>query len=429
MPPMRTLLAHAPAGVLLASLLLTAPAAQGQTTDGYHQDQVFPVVVDTGSFAQRFSFRNPTPAALDLTVTYYPANGTTATKLVCANMLAFPADSSLTFTSLRALCPDLPSGSQFGFLRVQAQSPSPFYPAVFAGFSRVANPQGNGFAVEPFATSQFTAATSLVTGLRRLAKTGNAPAFQTNCFVGNLDENLPATPIHYTLMDAAGATIGSGDLDLAGGQFVRLLDVFAVAPAGDYDDASIRFEELGPKEPGVLAFCTVQDNTSFGADFRIAKQELADGGLTGLGSVIGPQDASASRETRLKHDPLQRAYALPAGRASSNEHSFYFRHPDYVACGLEDAQTGAALTAAAKLELQLVDWSGANAIAGGAGITAFGPVYLGDKTDRSSGSNTRYRLVVRDSAGADTAAVRNYQLHCRSGSGHTLGEFTRYQTP
>jgi hypothetical protein len=421
---MRSFLALAIAGLVLA-----APAARAQTTDGYHGDQVFPVVVDTGSFAQRFSFRNPTQADLTLWVAYYPADGTSASQMYCTQDLVLPAQSGLAFASLRALCPTLPSGSQFGFLRVTARSPSTFYPAVFAGFSRVANPQGNGFAVEPFATSQFTSATSVVTGLRRLAKTGSAPAFQTNCFVGNLDEGLPATPIHYTLTSAAGATLGSGDLNLAGGQFVRLLDVFAAAPAGDYDDASIRFEELGPKEPGVLAFCTVQDNTSFGADFRIAKQELADGGLTGLATVTGPQDTLASRETRLKQDPLQRPYALPAGRASTNEHSFYFRHPDYVACGLEDAQTGAPLTAAAKLELQLVDWSGSNAVAGGAGITSFGPVYLGDKTDRSGGSNTRYRVIVRDSAGADTTAVRNYQLHCRSGSGHTLGEFVRYQTP
>ena len=65
-------------------------------------------------------------------------------------------------------------------------------------------------------------------------------------------------------------------------------------------------------------------------------------------------------------------------------------------------------------------------VAGGNGETGWSDVYLGDKTDRNSGSNTRYRIEVEDSE-TNTGVARNYKLHCQSGSGHTLGDLIRYQ--
>jgi hypothetical protein len=58
-------------------------------------------------------------------------------------------------------------------------------------------------------------------------------------------------------------------------EFIRLLDVFATlnAPPGDLDNVGATFESIVPGGAPVLfvASCTVQNNTSFDADFRIAK--------------------------------------------------------------------------------------------------------------------------------------------------------------
>lgn len=58
---------------------------------------------------------------------------------------------------------------------------------------------------------------------------------------------------------------------------IRLLDVFGSlnAPAGDYDNVRAVFESIVPVGGGTsiqfTAACTVQNNTSFDADFRVAK--------------------------------------------------------------------------------------------------------------------------------------------------------------
>ena len=157
---------------------LASGSALAQTTDGYHSIQIFPVVVDTASFAQRFNFRNPNSAIVTVTPRYYGATGTsqgTAGVLVCPTFNIDPGKTA-TFTSLRTLCPALLSGSQFGFLYTSELSTANL---PYAGFSRVANPQGNGFTVEAFPAHTFTSADSVINGLRRLAAGPSNPAFQT----------------------------------------------------------------------------------------------------------------------------------------------------------------------------------------------------------------------------------------------------------
>ena len=103
--------------LILFAALLGAPAASAQSTDGFHEIQVFPVVVDSTSFTQRFSFRATSfdNAAATLSPRYYPAQGTTqAGPLDCPAFDVFFAGK--TYDSLRALCPGLATGSQFGFL-------------------------------------------------------------------------------------------------------------------------------------------------------------------------------------------------------------------------------------------------------------------------------------------------------------------------
>ena len=47
------------AGVLAAMAVSFAAPALAQSTDGFHTHMVFPVVVDSASFTQRFTFTNP----------------------------------------------------------------------------------------------------------------------------------------------------------------------------------------------------------------------------------------------------------------------------------------------------------------------------------------------------------------------------------
>ncbi len=411
----------------LLAVTLAAALASGQcrsqTTDGYHAIQVFPVVVDTAAFTQRFHFRNPNAVPVTIKPRYFPANGTTSIAFTCPDFVV-PAGAVATFTSLRTICPSLAAGSQFGFLHTSGTASKI---APYAAFSRVANPQGNGFSVEAFPANTFTSATVVVNGIRRMAATGSSPAFQTNCFIGNLNElapvgSPPSTNIHYSLYTSAGALIAAADAALAPGKMVRLLDVFAIAPLGNYVDAYIKFEEQGVEEPGIMAFCTVQDNTSLGADFRIAKQEFSDSSNFALPGVVGSQDDIALRDYQNKVDS-KRTFRLLAGSVH-NYHLFYFRHPDWVQCELLGVNA-LPLPMSNRLEMRLEDPAG-NVLAGGNNILSFGPIYLGDKTDYAGGLNSRYYLRVEDNEGIDQLTSVTYNIHCQTGSGSTLGDMVVY---
>ncbi|MCX7041128.1 MAG: hypothetical protein NT117_00255 [Gammaproteobacteria bacterium] len=435
---MKKLAFSRPVACLLASLgLLSSGAVLAQTTDAYHSIQMFPVVVDTASFAQRFSFRNPNPFQISIQPTYFPAVGTSQpTSLLCPPFNV-AAGKTLTITSLRSMCPTLPTGSQFGFLHTTL-SGGGFN--TYAAFSRVANPEGNGFTVEAFTAKQFTSADLVVNGLRRLAATSNAPAFQSNCFLGiinNLDPlaNSNNTNVHYTIYDSNVSQIGQGDVALVPGKIVRLLDVFAAGGVvGDVDNAMIKFEEQGPDEPGVMAFCTVQDNTSFGADFRIAKQEVGDAGAAKPGTrIIGPQDNTNAREILVDKDVLGRPFQIAAGN-SSNTHVIYLHHPDFAQCEIINPTTGLRALPSYGLEIRSVDTESLETGAGGDNSVVIpdpgkgqGTIaYLGDKADLGDAMDGP-AIVEVESNEQNVGSVRPYKLHCFTGSGSTLMDLIRYQ--
>ena len=403
-----------------------------QTTDALHTIQVFPVVVDTASFTQRFTFRNPNGTTLTVSPTYFPGVGTAQASAITCPSFNVSANRSVTFSSLRAMCPALAAGSNFGFLYTYETNPTNM---PYAAFSRVANPQGNGFSVEAFSAQTFTSADSVVSGVRRLAASGGAPAFQTNCFVANMNDYTPpggtppTTTVIVRVYNSAGTQLGSStNFAMVPGKLNRLLDVFDVvgAPAGDYDNATVTFEESGTGEPGYMAFCTVQDNTSFGADFRIAKQELGYSDID-PGFHRGPQDDSAMRDTELSTDvaipgSTTRTFSIPAS-VVNNAHVMYFRHPDWVSCEIINPTTGVRALGAYGLEMRLS--RNGTVIAGGDELQAFGEIYLGDKTDVGNGVNTRYVIEVESTA-TNAGSVRPYRIHCTSGSGHTGGEILIY---
>ncbi|CAN5347747.1 hypothetical protein BH11PSE14_BH11PSE14_09030 [soil metagenome] len=430
---MTTLRLTALAAAILITTGLCAPRASAQSTDGYHSIQVFPVVVESASFAQRFTFRNPdTAQALSISPRFFPGTGITPTTSLACPTFSVAADSDRVFNSLTDLCPGIPAGNVYGYVYT-AEASAQNLP--YAGFSRVTNPLGNGFTVEAFPAHTFTSADSTVTGLRRISASGSSPAFQTNCFIGNLnDVTPPTTPVNtqvfYTLYTSTGTQIGATTtVNLVPGTLTRLLDVFAaVGAVGDYDNVRAEFEEVGSGEPGLMTYCTVQDNSSFGADFRIGKQEE---GFSSQYSSIGAQDDQVSRDSVASEDVLfsglvtPRQFDLPGG-LFSNTHVIYFRHPDRIQCELVDPNTSVRLTADDSMEMRVLDAAG-NLVAGGDGVIGFAEVYLGDKTDRNFGANGRYTIEVEGTGtGLRSNMQRAYGIHCQSGSGHTVADMVRY---
>jgi hypothetical protein len=419
------------AGLCLAAIAATAPA-HAQSTDGYHSIQIFPLVVDSASFAQRFTFRNPDAAALTLAVQYFPGTGTSqATAIACSDVVV-PANGQIAIASLRTLCPALATGPQFGYLYTNDKNATRKHS--YAAFSRVSNPAGIGFTVEAFPAHTFTSADGVVTGLRRFT---GSPGYQSNCFVGKLN-NVGAVAsvtsnVFVTLRDSTGAQVGATtSFPVGPGKITRLLDVFSAvgAPAGNYDEVRATFEEDGTGEPGIIAYCTVQDNTSFGADFRIAKQERGFSQIS-LQQTPAAQDEHVLRDSLISKDTFMaglttaRPFTLAAGAESSNTHVVYFRHPDYVQCELIDPATNVRALPAYGLEMRMVSPDG-SLVAGGNLSTGWDSLYLGDKASRNNGANTRYTIEV-ETSGVNGAVARPYKLHCVSGSGHSDADIVRYQ--
>jgi hypothetical protein len=329
------------------------------------------------------------------------------------------------------MCPALGAGSQFGFLHLShVGSPGS---ATYSAFSRVSNIAGSGFTVEGFPASTFTSATTVVTGIRRLAASGGAPAFQTNCFLANMplfDGSHADTQVDYVIRNSAGTQIGNGSVVLAPGALVRLLDVFAAGnvAAGDQNDAMITFTEMGASDPALMSFCTVQDNTSFGADFRVAKAAKAQQvGAIGFAPLSGPQDIFAPRDMMVGNDGI-RDFTIPPG-GYNNVHVISYHSNDYGQCELINGNTNQPAVAAYGLEIRAMDAGGVTTAGGNDSVVVPDPskgntLYFGDKDD--SPANGRVLLQV-ESNGQNVFASRPYKLRCRSGSGMSIPCIVKYQ--
>jgi len=256
------------ARVLAALLGLLAGYSQAQTTAGGAPTVVFPVAAQTVSFASEMTLFNPGPNLLTASVKFYEATNSDAPGPKVCNDVSVPAGRSAQI-ALTTQCALTGSGGHFGLVVVADKAvpqTNPFY-----GFMRVQNPHGIGFSVEGFPATNFNNQVGNATGLKRKA---TAPIYQTNCFVGSLDQ-----PVSYQLKlfnDSTGAQVGgtlAGSLNAF--QQFRYLDVFGIdgvnAPAGDLSNVRAEFTQMSGGNANLIGFCTVQDNTSFGADFRIAK--------------------------------------------------------------------------------------------------------------------------------------------------------------
>jgi hypothetical protein len=180
--------------------------------------------------------------------------------------MVIPTNRSIQF-KLADVC-TLEPGNHFGTMVVSDAAGS----NAIVGYSRTENNAGAGFSVEGFPITNFTTGLSNAVGLRQSAA---APTYQTNCFVATL-----GGAVTYDLKlfdDATGTQVGntlSGSLNPF--EAFRYLDVFASAsaPAGDYANIRAEFTRTSVDSQPLVGFCTVQDNVSFGADFRIAKDDV-----------------------------------------------------------------------------------------------------------------------------------------------------------
>ena len=241
-------------------------SALAQTTAGTSATIVVPLLAQTGSFASEVSVYNPNGASITINPAFYDAQNTLSPGLKPCTSLVLAAGRSVEF-SVASQCA-LPAVANFGLLLLTEQTGT----QRFYGYVRTQTPQGVGFSTEGFPIENFNDQLQHATGLKHKAANGGLPAYQTNCFVTSLGD-----AISYELRLFDGATNGQLGSTLSGSlqpfQQFRYLDVFAQAgvAAGDRTNVRAEFTNLTAANKKLIGFCTVQENTTFSADFRIAK--------------------------------------------------------------------------------------------------------------------------------------------------------------
>lgn len=382
-------------GVALVACMVPAYA---QSPIGYGTILTLPVVVNTSTFSTEIYIHNPGATSVQVHPWYYGGDGTATVGFVSCIAPTIAANTTLQI-SLTALCP-LNAGSNFGRLRIYETDA---LNKPIAAYARVNSFSGNGFSVEGFPVGNFGFPSSdfFVNGLKRVAASGGAPAYQTNCFLGALQE---AVQVLWNLESSTGTLLGSSQTtNLTANQFVRILDVFTAvgAPAGDHTNVRARFvETTGATDPGFVAFCTVQNNTSFDADFRIAKvfQSSLDDAAKRFTTSVSFNSASTV-------DGAGNAIPALTG-GNSHRWAVFFQHPDWVACSTSGVTGGGGI------EIRLMDPAG-TAVAGGGAATSFGETFLGEKSTVNSGRNGIWQLQVESNGGT----INTYTLSCTSGNG------------
>ena len=378
------------ASLLAAVCLAFSGAAAAQSPNGFSSIIHVPVVVNSAAFSSTIFVHNPGGSAIDVQFDYTGAEITASAGPLDCGSHSIPAGSTVEF-DFAALCP-LTGVSNFGSMRIHETSP---INRPIAVYTRVQSPvAGNGFSIEGFPVGGFAddQGASVAVGLKRSAV---LPGYQSNCFVGSIGE---AVAVDVALYDSANTQIGTTQtIAVPAGGLTRMLDVFAVsgAPDGDYANVRAEFhqnaEQVG--NPSFSAFCTVQNNTTFDADFRIAKTVL-------------PDDLGQQYTSTVNKDAFGANQDIPAGQKVV--YAMFVKHPDFLSCRvIGDGQPNA--------ELRVLRPNGTVA-AGGDDINDTGEFFTGEKSTVNNGTNGLWRVEVgaRDGAGL---AASNYNLQCRSGNG------------
>ena len=391
----------------------TAITAGAQSTAAAGSVVVIPVVAQTASYTTEVTVQNPNAAPITLNVAYSDAVGTFAPGPATCIPLSVPALATVPFT-LSAQCTLDPTKSHFGMLVLQdaaAQQTDTFF-----AYSRVQNPSNIGFSIEGFPIGAFSGAPADVVGIKR---TSAAPSYQSNCFVGALGE-----AINYQIILRDGTTNGIIGSPITGTlqpyELVRYLDVFgatgANAPAGDYTNVRANFTatttNLTPGFPAFVGFCTVQDNTYYSNDFRIAKSTDALSDAAKRIVCFGQDSCGAVSVTNPE---------TITGVTTRNVYSMIVTQPDFVACNLVAASADLA-----NLQMRIrgpgapfgtTVWpSSAPYDSGGAGKTSF-YISTGPRNAVNNGTATRWFIDVEQTSTSTATGAISYGITCQSGNG------------
>ena len=257
------------ASVIATALLTLAATSSGwsQTTAGTSATIVIPLLAQTQSFSSEVAVYNPNAAPITLQIAFHDAQNTQVPGPKPCTSLPVAAGRTAQFT-IATQCA-LPAVANFGLLVLTESSGT----QRFHGYARTQTPQGVGFSTEGFPIENFNDQLQHTIGLKRAVANAGLPAYQTNCFVTSLGD-----AVSYELRLFDGATNAQLGGTLAGSlqpyQQYRYLDVFAQAgvAAGDRSNVRAEFTNLTGSNKKLIGFCTVQDNTTFAADFRIGKR-------------------------------------------------------------------------------------------------------------------------------------------------------------
>jgi hypothetical protein len=376
------------AGLLLAGLAFSG-LVSAQSPNGFASIIHLPVIANTASFHTTLFVHNPN-VATDVQFDYYGATGTAGAGHIDCGIVSVAAGTTQQF-DVGTLCGLDPAASNFGSMRIYETSGSV---RPIAAYTRVQAATGNGFSVEGYPIGGFANdnGPSVVLGLTRQAA---APTYQSNCFVSSIGEPVV---VNMALFDGSNTQLGTTQLYTLGAhEMIRLLDVFTAAGAeiGDYSNVRAEFRQDATTvgNPSFSAFCTVQNNTSSDADFRLAK-------------TVSPDDATTLYSTNQPKDGLGDNLAVPAGGKAV--FGLFVKHPDFVSCRTVGSQTDNA-------EIRLLDPLG-NVVAGGDDINSFSEYFTGEKSTVNNGSNGMWTLEVgsRDGLGLDAT---KYNVQCTSGNG------------
>lgn len=380
-------------------------STHAMTTAGSGSVIVIPLLVQTASFTGEVTVRNLGSSVLTLDVRYYDAlNTLTPGQLPCAQFILQPNESR-PFT-LGAQC-TLGAGGHFGLLILEDADANE-KTHLFTAFSRTENPSKIGFSVEGFPIGYFSGQIASVTGLKRV--TNATPVIQTNCFVAALAE-----AVDYSIKLFDGTTNAQIGNTVTGSllpfQMFRYLDVFtaAAAPAGNHLNVRAEFNDTNtdPADPAWVGFCTVQENTTTGGDFRIAKS-------------IDAHDLGQARVmctgTTGTCSPAATLSATPWTLGSSANKDIFgiiIRHPDNVRCDILGPS-------ADNLEIRIREPGTINATtvrAGGSDVKSF-YFSTGPRNATNNGVVDNWFIEVSSRESAPPAAFPvSYGLYCASGNG------------
>ncbi len=400
--------------ICTSALLLVAAPVFANTTAGAGSVQVIPVVVKSSSYESEIFVRNPNNVALQVDVKFYEANTSSVPGQRACNPLVLAPQQTIAMT-LSTQC-TLGAGNHHGMLILENAA---FEKTLFFyAYNRTQTPSGNGFSVESFPIGNFSGGGSGANGLKRQAA---APVYQTNCFVGALGE-----PVDYVirLWDSNNSQLGS---DVTGSlqpyQMIRHLDIFAAAglgTSGDYSVVRATFDNTNGGDPAFVGFCTVQESTFFGADFRIAKSSDA-------------LDNAKRRSTCYSQSPCGTAITGAGSTSLANSttkfiHQIIVSAPDYIKCELVSTQLanlemrlrGPGDTFLAPLFALPPGYTNGPYTAGGDNQTSF-YIFTGHRNAFNGGVSTRLFIDVgyREGSGAATFPLE-YGMTCYAGNGITV---------